>query len=50
MQKPEHLIEITAGEDHTHNGAVPHPSFAHGLGVAEMPPGIEFGRAHDLHP
>jgi hypothetical protein len=29
---------------------VPHPSFAHGLGVAEMPLGIEFRRAHDLHP
>jgi len=50
MQKPEHLIEIAAGEDNAHDGAMPYPLFAHSLGVTEMPPGIEFRCAHDLQP
>jgi len=50
MQKPEHLIEITAGEDNAHDGAMPYPPFAQSLGVTEMPPGIEFQGTHDLHP
>jgi hypothetical protein len=37
------------GEDNTHNGCAS-PPFSHCLVVAEMPPGIEFRRAQDLHP